>query len=67
MTRIGYFTGKLYDSSVNVSDIKECCMRLNYKEPVLDDEELVIRKREQLKQKCIGCHDCEESRKKHSA
>lgn len=63
MTRLGYFTGKLYDASVPVADIKECSFMLNYKEPVLDDEELVIRKREQLKQRCVGCHECEESLK----
>lgn len=65
MTRIGCFTGRLYDSSFNVSDIKECCVLLNYKEPVLDDEELVVLKRSQLKQRCIGCHECEESRKQN--
>ena len=63
MTRIGFFTGKLYDSSVDISDIKECCMVLNFKEPVLDNEELVVMKRVQLKQRCVGCNECEESRK----
>ena len=65
MTRIGYFTGKLYNSSVDVSEIKECCMVLNFKEPVLEDEELVVLKRKQLKQRCAGCHECEESRKEN--
>lgn len=63
MTRLGYFTGKLYDSSVLADDIKECCLVLNYKEPILNDEELVVLKREQLKQRCIDCHSCEESLK----
>ncbi len=62
-TRIGFYTGKLYDSSVDVSTIKECCQVLNYKEPVLDDEELVVRKRVELKQRCIGCNCCEEAQK----
>lgn len=63
MSRIGFFTGKLYDSSFDISNIKECCMVLNFKEPVLDDEELVVKKRNELKQRCSGCNGCEESRK----
>lgn len=63
MKRLGFYTGKLYDSSVDPSTIKECCQILNYKEPILDDEELVVRKRLELKQRCIGCNDCEESQK----
>ena len=62
-TRIGFYTGKLYDSSVDVSIIKECCQVLNYKEPILDDEELVVRKREELRQRCVGCNGCEEAQK----
>lgn len=62
-TRIGFYTGKLYDSSVDVGTIKECCQILNYKEPVLDDEEFVIKKREELKQRCVGCYGCEEAQK----
>lgn len=62
-TRIGFYTGKLYDSSVDVSTIKECCQVLNYKEPVLDNEELVVRKRIELKLRCVGCNGCEEAQK----
>ena len=62
-TRIGFYTGKLYDSATNVSDIKECCQILNYKEPVLDNEELVIRKRKELHERCIGCNACEEAKR----
>jgi len=62
-TRIGFYTGKLYDSSVDINTIKECCEVLNYKEPVLEDEELVIRKRIELKQNCVGCNACEEAQK----
>ena len=62
-TRIGFYTGKLYNSSVDVSTIKECCQVLNYKEPVLDDEELVVRKRAELKLRCVGCNGCEEAQK----
>ena len=61
--RMGFYTGKLYDSSVDTSTIKECCQVLNFKEPVLDDEDLVIKKRAELKQRCIGCNGCEESQK----
>lgn len=62
-TRMGFYTGKLYDSSVDTSTIKECCQILNFKEPVLDDEELVVKKRAELKQKCDGCYGCEEAQK----
>lgn len=62
-TRLGFYTGRLYDSSVDINSIKECCLVLNFKEPVLDDEELVIKKRAELKLNCIGCHGCEESQK----
>ena len=60
-TRLGFYTGKLYDSSVDVSSIKECSLVLNYKEPVLDDEELVVKKRIELKQRCVGCNGCPEA------
>ena len=63
-TRIGYYTGKLYDSTVDSSTIKECCLILNFKEPVREDEELVIKKRAELKERCNGCFGCEESRKR---
>lgn len=62
-TRIGFYTGKLYDSSVDVKTIKECCQVLNYKEPVLEDEELVVKKRAELKLRCVGCNACEEAKK----
>lgn len=63
MTRIGYFTGKLYDGAVDPSTIKECCMVLNYKEPIQDDEELVITKRRELRSRCAGCYQCEEAQR----
>lgn len=63
MTRLGFYTGKLYDSSVDVDTIKECCLVLNFKEPVRDDEELVVKKRIELKKKCLGCYGCEEAQK----
>ena len=62
-TRIGFYTGKLYDSSVDVSTIKECCQVFNFKELVLDNEELVVKNRMELKQRCIGCNACEEAQK----
>lgn len=61
--RLGYFTGNLYDSSVDPSTIKECCLLLNYKEPVLPDEPLIIRKKSELKKRCVGCNGCPESKK----
>lgn len=60
MTRMGFFTGKLYDSSVDISTITECCEVLTpyFKEPVLDDDEFVIKKRQELKKNCKGCFGC---------
>lgn len=58
MIRMGFYTGKLYDSSVDISTITECCEVLNYKEPVCDDEELVVKKRQELKKRCRGCFGC---------
>lgn len=49
MVRLGFYTGTLYDSKVNPVDIKECCLVLNFKEPVLEDEELVVRKSRRIK------------------
>ena len=63
MTRLGYFTGKLYDDSVDPESIKECCLCLNFKEPVVNDEELIVKKRVELRKRCEGCYACEESRK----
>lgn len=63
MKRIGFYTGKLYDDSIDVSTIKECCQVLNFKEPISEYEELVIRKREELKKRCIGCNACEEAQR----
>ncbi|WP_099467789.1 hypothetical protein [Konateibacter massiliensis] len=63
MKRMGFYTGKIYDDSVNPADIKECCQYINYKEPILDDEELIIRKRKLLHERCIECNSCEESKK----
>lgn len=62
-TRIGCYTGKLYDGSVSNDYIKECYQVLNYKEPVLENEELVIKKQNELKLNCIGCCNCEEAQK----
>lgn len=63
-TRLGFYTGRLYDSSVDIESIKECCLVLNFKEPVRDDEELVVKKRAELRKNCLGCFGCEESQKR---
>ena len=47
-TRIGCYTGKLYDSSVDVSTIQECCQILNWKEPVFENEEAAFVAREHI-------------------
>lgn len=61
--RLGFFTGKLYDSSVDPSTIEECCLMLNYKEPVFSDDPFVVKKRAELKSRCEECLGCPESRK----
>lgn len=42
--RLGFFTGNLYDSTVDLLTIKECCILLNYKEPVFTNDPLIIKK-----------------------
>ena len=61
--RIGFYTGKLYDSSVDIDSIKECCEVLNDEDPICDHEELAMLKHLQLKLNCIDCNACEESQK----
>lgn len=63
LVRIGFYTGTLYDSSVDTASIKECSMVLNYKEPVNETEEFVIQKKKMLRERCVGCFGCEESQK----
>lgn len=62
MIRLGYYTGKIYREDTNVEDIKECCLCLNFKEPVYDNEELIVQKSNELRKRCVGCRGCEESR-----
>lgn len=58
MTRIGFFTGKIYEEVTDPSTIKECCTMLNDKDPVIHDEEARKRCHEKLKHRCIGCYGC---------
>jgi len=60
---MGCYTGKLYDSSVDVHSIKECCEVLRFKGSILEDAPRIIRKRAKLKEGCEGCTGCEESRR----
>ena len=62
MTRIGFYTGKVYDDSVDITMINECCRVLNGDELNYDQEQLVILKKELLLN-CNGCCGCEESQK----
>lgn len=57
MKRLGFYTGRVYDESVDVKDIKECCLVFES-----GNEEFVMRKSEELKRKhCIGCFECGEA------
>lgn len=63
--RIGFFTGIIYDSSVDAGSIKECCKVLSDEESisVLEEEGYLIKKRKEFKKRCEGCFGCEESKK----
>ena len=56
---MGFYIGKFYDNSTDMSIIKECCKILNYKKLVFDDEGYVIRKRLEFKQHYIGYNEYE--------
>lgn len=56
MIRMGFYSGKLYRD--DKEEIEECSQMLNYKEPVTDDDEYVVRKRAELKIRCNGCMGC---------
>ena len=57
-TRLGFYTGKLYDENVSTAEIHECAQVLY--EPT---EALVDALRPKLRAKCIFCNACEEARK----
>lgn len=61
--RLGFYTGKLYGSDVDKSTIKECCLLLNYKEPIKEDGPYVETRRKEAKKYCEGCYGCPESQK----
>lgn len=63
MKRLGFYTGKIYDDTVDPSTIEECALALNYKEPITDDGPYVVNKRAELKRRCEGCYGCPESQR----
>lgn len=63
MKRLGFYTGTLYNDSTNLGSIKECYMALNQEDPILKEEKLLLETKNKLKERCIGCFGCEESRK----
>ncbi len=63
LKRLGFYTGKLYDSSIDPASIEECCIILHYKESIREDDEVVLNKKKILKERCVGCFGCGESRK----
>ena len=62
--RMGFYTGKLYDNSFDPEDIHECCRVLNWKDPILNDEKLVVSKRLELKKLCEQCSYHEDCRQR---
>ena len=64
-TRMGFYTGKIYDSSTDVKSIKECCSILN--EEVLKSscgDGYVEDMKVKLRKRCDSCvYGCEESNK----
>lgn len=57
--RIGFFTGNIYDDTIETSTIKECCRIINDKNPT---DEFINLTRKELRQRCVGCNGCEESK-----
>lgn len=45
MKRLGFYTGKIYDDTVDPSTIEECALALNYKKPITDDGPYVMNKK----------------------
>lgn len=62
-TRLGFYTGKLYDSSVDVNSILECCLVLDNVKHLLDDEERMDKWRLEVRKRCVGCMGCREAQK----
>lgn len=60
MKLIGFYTGNIYNV-IEISKIKECCVALNSKNPVFSDKKLLDSRRKELKSRCEGCHNCDES------
>lgn len=63
MYRLGIFTGKIYDDKISLHDIFECCVCFTPTEHVSPDSQFVkdLYRRHHIA--CIGCWQCEESRK----
>jgi hypothetical protein len=61
MVRIGFYTGRIYDSKYDPCQIRECCAMVDVKEPVRNDHWLIKAKRKELKERCRGCCGCVEA------
>ena len=59
MKRLGFFTGRIYDESTPVKDIKECCYVLRTREELIFGIDAI---KACLKESCAGCYGCEEAR-----
>lgn len=53
MTRIGFYTGQIYDNTTPLANINECCAVINF-DPTTDIDKLNA-KRYTLKLKCDAC------------
>lgn len=65
MTRLGFYTGKLYGSDEDISKIGECCLCLSDKEAkeLVSSEEALRITSARLKVKCYNCNACPEANK----
>lgn len=64
MYRLGIFTGKIYDEDTSLNDIYECCATFSVTENTGLDSKFVKDLYRRYHGACIGCYQCEESRKK---
>lgn len=49
MIRVGFFTGKIYDETIDRKNIQECCRILDLPDEVTD------KLKKELKENCNGC------------
>ena len=56
MKRLGFFTGKIYDETIDTASIKECCLYLTKDNE--NNEEYIAERKADNKQRCMSCFGC---------